>query len=607
MADKRSSVAKGSSPAPARGTSVGAAPVAPSSKLAKGTAPGANPSAEQADDRIVRGDRKPPRSAGSLVDDGRATRSDHDPRSSTADGASGKTPADAASEARRRKRRPTRPGDAAYALARRFLLAPITRRTESSTTQFIEPAWDGHRVLATRDGASIRLAAADFREWTNTFPSAARSLGRLPAASVAIDGVVCVMDSRGAPSFELLRAAVAAGTAVPSALLIAWDLLWLDGEDLRALPLVERRRRLARLIAGASADTPSPVASQSGVILSQQLDGELDHVLRAIAPLGIRGVVHRAHDSTYDSSWHATSSTGDRLDWSRSLSPPPPLSNADKVLYPRDGVCKRDIAAYYRDIAPTLVPHLLDRPVVVQRWPDGIDEFDWYQHRMPPRAPDYLRAAWVDGVRRIVIENGDALLWMANQAGLVYHGFASRLATLAQPDWAMIDLDPGERTTWRDIVDVGVAVRKLLELLELPSVLKTSGQRGIHVLVPLAPGHEFAQAEAFGEGIGKLLARLMPDKITLELDKDKRLGRLLVDTRQFMAKTLVAPYSLRGVDAAPVSTPIAWSELTYDLDPKSFTLRTVRARIDAFGDLAAPLLSGTGRLDRALAQLRGQM
>ena len=493
----------------------------------------------------------------------------------------------------KRTRRAARPGDPAYTLARKFTLAPITNGDPVGGCM-IEPAWDGHRVLATRDGESVRLAAADYREWTQTFPSCTRGLARLPARSCAIDGVVCVMDGRGAPSFDRLRSEVAAGKAVPSAVLIAWDLLWLDDEDLRTLPLGERRRRLATLLADAA-----------GVILSQSLDGTIGDVVAAVAPLGIRGVVARG-DGPYDSPWHVVSATSAPIDWRRSLSPPPPLSNADKVLYPRDAVCKRDIAAYYRDIAPAIVPHLLDRPVVVQRWPDGIDEFDWYQHRVPPRAPDYLRAAWVDGVRRMVIENGDALLWMANQAGLVYHGFASRLAALTQPDWAMIDLDPGERTTWPDIVDVALAVRKLLELLELPSVVKTSGQRGVHVLVPLAPGHDFAQAEAFGDGIGSMLARLLPDKVTLEFDKEKRFGKLLVDTRQFMAKTLVVPYSLRGVDGAPVSTPIAWDELTPSLDPRAFTLRTIRDRLDSRGDLAAALLGGTGRLDRALAQLRAQ-
>jgi DNA ligase D-like protein (predicted polymerase) len=490
--------------------------------------------------------------------------------------------------AKRRARRGSRPGTGAFALARKLTLQPITSG-ELAGACLIEPAWDGHRMLATRVDDDVRLAALDYREWTQTFPSPVRALARLPARSLAIDGIVCVMDARGAPTFDGLRAEVAAGKAVPSAVLIAWDLLWLDDADLRALPLGERRKRLAALLA----------ACEGGVVSSQALPGKLADVVAAVGKLGIRGVVTRRLDGAYDAPWHAVPD----VDWRRSLSPPPPLSNADKVLYPRDGICKRDVAGYYRDIAPLIVPHLMDRPIVVQRWPDGIDEFDWYQHRVPPRAPDYLRAAWVDGVRRILIENADALLWMANQAGLVYHGFASRLASLTEPDWAMIDLDPGERTTWPDVVEVALAVRKLLELLELPSVVKTSGQRGIHILVPLAPGHTFAQAEAFGDGIGKLLARLLPDKVTLDFEKEKRLGRLLVDTRQFMAKTLVVPYSLRGVDGARVSTPLAWTELTTALDPGGFTLRTVRARLDAVGDLAAPLLAGTATLGQALAQL----
>jgi len=146
----------------------------------------------------------------------------------------------------------------------------------------------------------------------------------------------------------------------------------------------------------------------------------------------------------------------------------------------------------------------------------------------------------------------------------------------------------------------------VLELLDLPSVVKTSGQRWLHVLVPLAPGHSFDAAEQLGRGIAELLVRLMPDKVTIENEKEKRRGRLLVDHKQFLAKTLVAPYSLRAADGAPASTPIAWDEVTPALRPRDWNLRTLRARLDARGDLAAPLLSGTTQLDRALTQLRAQ-
>ena len=494
----------------------------------------------------------------------------------------------------RRRRRTT--GASAFALARQLTLTPIVPGDEVGDGLWIEPAWDGHRVLATRVGDDVRIAALDYRDWTQTFPTAVRALGKLASGKLAIDGVVCALDERGAPSFEQLRAAVARGDAVTDAVLICWDLLWDGDEDLRARPLAERRRRLEALLRGAP----------RALMLSQALDGSLVRVLEAAAPLGLRGVVARPLEGEYGAPWCAFSTTGVPIDWRRSLSPPPPLSNADKVLYPRDGICKRDIVGYYRDVSPLLLPHLLDRPVVVQRWPDGIDEFDWYQHRVPPRAPDYLRAAWVDGVRRIVIENDDALLWMVNQAGLTYHGFCSRLTSLAEPDFAMIDLDPGDRTTWGDVVEIALAVRRVLELLELPSVVKTSGQRGLHILVPLAPGHTFAQAEELGRGVASLLLRLLPGKCTIENEKEKRGGRLLVDHKQFMAKTLVLPYSLRGADGATVSTPLAWHELTPALDPRQLALRSVRQRLDKLGDLAAPLLAGTAQLAPALAQLRAQ-
>ena len=494
----------------------------------------------------------------------------------------------------KRARRPS--GDNAFTFARQLTLTPITAGADVAGT-FIEPAWDGHRMLATRVAADVRLAALDFRDWTRTFPNLTRALGKLAVSRLALDGVVCMFDERGAPSFERLRAAVGEGAAVTDAVLIVWDLLWEGDEDLRTRPLAERRTRLATLLAGAPRN----------LMPSQALDGTLKRVLDAAGPLGLRGVVARGSEGDYHAPWCAFPSAESTIDWRRSLSPPPPLSNADKVLYPRDGICKRDIVGYYRDVAPILLPHMLDRPVVTHRYVDGIDELDWYQHRVPPRAPDYLRAAWVEGVRRIVIENTDALLYMVNQAGLTYYGFASRLASITEPDFAIIDLDPSETTTWAELVEIAVAVRRILELLELPSVLKTSGQRGLHILVPLAPGHTFAQAEALGRAVATLLLRVLPATTTIELEKEKRLGRLLVDHKQFLAKTLVMPYSLRATDGATISTPLSWDELTASHDlRRDFTLRTVRARLDAHGDLAAPLLVSGARLDTALAQLRSQ-
>src|SRR5262249_1573033 len=147
----------------------------------------------------------------------------------------------------------------------------------------LDPAWDGHRVLATRKDQEQRLASIDFKEWTATFPSIARALAALPARSLALDGVVCAMDPRGSPVFERLRQQVAGGKPVTSAVLIAWDLIWIDDDDLRARPLRERLARLASLLAGA------PPA----ILASQPLEGAPSAVLAAVSRLGIEGLVAR--------------------------------------------------------------------------------------------------------------------------------------------------------------------------------------------------------------------------------------------------------------------------------------------------------------------------
>jgi DNA ligase D-like protein (predicted polymerase) len=482
-------------------------------------------------------------------------------------------------------------------------MAPIavgTRKDARGEGLSYELAWDGHRVLAAQvAGRGVRVVSADARDWTDAFPGVAAALRKLASNEAVVEGFLCALDEHGRPSFELLRQrAHSRGRA----LLAVWDVLHVDGVDLRTLPLRERRARLSALVEPCG---PS-------VTVSTPLAGELDVLLEATRQNGVGGVLVRPEDGLYpapdERCFLAIPASEDAgaipLSWGRSLSPPAVVTNEAKVLFPRDGLTKKDIVRYYDAIVPAMLPLLADRPVVAQRWPDGIDEFTWYQHRLPPRAPDYIRGTWIEGNHRIVLPTKDAVLWMVNQAALTLHGWSSRVGRLGEPDWATIDLDPGERTRWEDVIEVAIAVRKALELLELPSVPKTSGQRGLHVLVPLAPGHSPAQVHDFARRLCILVARLLPKKVTLEPEREKRAGRLYLDHLQnFVGKTLVLPYSLRAVDGAPVSAPLDWSEVGPKLDPKSFNLRSMRARLDAKGDLAAPLLTSGVRLDEALRRL----
>ena len=401
---------------------------------------------------------------------------------------------------------------------------------------------------------------------------------------------------RGGTVFDLAREHRLAPIAILPAATpeLAGALLELAWDGHRVLACA----RLGALLAG----------SADGVLVgSDALAGDLASVLEAARSIGARGIVARDRSAPYPRDargWHAVPCAGSALAFDRSLSPPPAVTNADKVLYPRDGITKREIVAYYGEIASVLLPYLALRPLVCQRWPDGIDGFTWYQHRMPPRAPDYLRAVRIEEDRRIVVEDARGLAWLANQAALTFHGWASRVGTLACPDWVVIDLDPGEATTWPALVRVALALRRLLELLELPSVPKTSGQRGLHVLVPLAPGQSTAEAHELARRIAKTLVTVLPEDATIASARAERGGRLFVDHLQnFVGKTLVLPYSLRAVDGAPVSTPLAWDEVRPDLDPRAFDLRTIRRRLDRVGDLAAPLLAGTARIAPALERL----
>jgi bifunctional non-homologous end joining protein LigD len=289
----------------------------------------------------------------------------------------------------------------------------------------------------------------------------------------------------------------------------------------------------------------------------------------------------------------------------------PKLSNAAKVLFPRDGLTKRDVWDYYTAIAGVMVAHLAGRPLTLQRYPNGIDGEEWYQQNIADKTPDFVRVVDTgprhEGKKRIVADNVETLQWLANLAALTIHQWCShvpRVATtrttidraLAQPDYVVLDLDPGDGP-WAHLVEVARTVKKLLDLLKLDSFVKTSGKRGVHVVVPIAPGPTHAQATGFAEQVARAVSKALPEIATVERMKDKRGGKLYVDYGQNgEGRTVVAPYSIRARDGAIVSTPIEWDELDEALDPTRFDIRTVVARVVERGDLFAGVLRGTQTL-----------
>ena len=272
------------------------------------------------------------------------------------------------------------------------------------------------------------------------------------------------------------------------------------------------------------------------------------------------------------------------------------LTHGERVLFPKRGLTKADVFGYFQDVAPLMVPALTGRPLTLQQWPQGIEGPGFFRQGVES-APDWLTTTRIRHEERllshVVVDRPESLLWLANQSALTLHMWSSRVPHLKQPDWVVFDLDPGPKGTFEELIELTLGLRRLLERLDLVSVPKTSGKRGLHVLVPLAPGHTYARTRAFAHRVFESLAQEYPELATTERSKTRRVGRLYLDADQnAWGKTVVAPYALRALPHAPVSTPLGWSEVTRRLDPTRFTLETLRRRLDKAGDLFAPALGG---------------
>ena len=280
------------------------------------------------------------------------------------------------------------------------------------------------------------------------------------------------------------------------------------------------------------------------------------------------------------------------------------LTSPGRILYPRDNITKQDVAEYFLAVSEPMIHALEDRPLALEHWNDGIDKPSWYQQNIGREAPPWMTLVETPTrtsnrkVKHMVADRPESLLWLAQHSVLTAHMWSSRGANLESPDWMIFDLDPAKGKGIEQAIDAALVLRKLFEQLGLPSVPKTSGKRGIHVLVPLLPGHTHDDAVNFACRIAEVVSSKVP-YATVERSLAQRKGRLYFDCLQNgYGKTIVAPYSLRAIDGAPVSAPLLWSEVTKKMDPKKFNLRTMPERIAKMGDLFRPAIEGGVRLPR---------
>jgi bifunctional non-homologous end joining protein LigD len=570
-----------------------------------------------------------------------------------------------------------------------------------------ELKYDGFRAVAAIVGGEVAMLSRNELDLAPRFPRTYDALHKIKAKEVVLDGEVVVLDAHGAPRFQLLQQ----GTG--NERMIVFDILWLDGEDLRRRPYEERRKILLKL---------KPPA---GIDIAQTLDMSGEEALAHAAKGGWEGIIAKKRGSMYENrrskewlkvkaiqqqemvivGWQPSTASerdigslhlaffddkGDlryggkvgtgfsaklrgtlreqlaRDEIAKPLVKDAPrvksahwvtprlvaqvsftewtsdnrlrhpsflglrddkkptakdviretpvkieaasrvtLTNPDRILYPRDRITKTELAAYYEAVAEPMLHALADRPLTIEHWNQGIDKPSWFHQNLGKEAPDWLttidtptRTTKRGTVKHLVVDSKDALRWLAQMSVLTVHMWASRAQKLEQPDWILFDLDPAKGKGIEQAIEAAIVMRRLLETLELPSVPKTSGKRGIHVFVPLAPGYTHEEAGEFACSIAEAVSAKVPF-LTVERSLAKRRGRLYLDCMQnAYGKTVVAPYSPRAIDGAPVSAPLQWSEITKKLDPKKFNIRTMPDRLAKVGDLFAPVLEGGVKLPK---------
>lgn len=256
------------------------------------------------------------------------------------------------------------------------------------------------------------------------------------------------------------------------------------------------------------------------------------------------------------------------------------LSNPDKILYPDQGITKGELADYYLAVADLMLPHVARRPVTLLRCPAGQETKCFYQRHAGSGVPDQLRTVAVPGFEEpyLYVEDVGGLIAMVQMGVLEVHPWGVTVDRPEQPDRIIFDLDPGEGLRFAEVVRAAHEVRERLDALGLSSFAKTTGGKGLHVVVPILPDRAWSEIKHFAKSLAEQMAADAPDHFLTRVSKAERSGRIFIDyLRNDPTSTVVGPYSTRARPGAPVALPIDWKDLGESLDPQEFTLATVPA------------------------------
>jgi bifunctional non-homologous end joining protein LigD len=290
------------------------------------------------------------------------------------------------------------------------------------------------------------------------------------------------------------------------------------------------------------------------------------------------------------------------------------LSNLNKIFWPAEKYTKGDLIEYYKGISRWILPYLKNRPVVMTRFPDGIDGKSFYQKDAPEFAPDWIRTVgiWSEDTQReiryFVCDDEESLVYIANLGSIPLHIWMSRVDSLQLPDWCVIDLDPKE-APFKDVIASAQVLHKICQEISLPDFVKTTGKSGLHILLPLGQQLTYEQTRTLGELLARLVIKQLPNTTTITRHITKRGDKVYLDYLQNRTgQLIVAPFSVRPLAGAAVSMPLEWDEVDKSLDPRVFTIKTAIERMERLGkDPVAPVLGASPDLMQVLAKLSAMM
>ncbi len=611
--------------------------------------------------------------------------------------------------------------------------ASIAESAPTGDKWMFEVKWDGVRGLVYIDDASMSIFTRNNNRCERQYPELQVLPHYIDAQQAIIDAEIVVLDSRGVSKFELIQPRIHTQDASAIAKmgnknpvhLYVFDLLYLNGYDLRRVPLDERKRALETIVKPFSL-----------LRVSSHLTGPASDLLEAARQTGLEGLIAKERNSVYESrrsrTWlklkltseqefviggytpgerdtfgslavgfHeggkliyagnvGTGFTGKILqdlltkmqsrlidkmpfqpdkmiprgtvwvnpelvaqvkfaEWTsdRKLRAPVYLglrsdlepaqigretiaesflpadkkevsatldahelkfTNLDKVYFPEDGFTKRDLLNYYYAVSPLLLPHLKDRPLSLKRYPNGIHGDFFFQKNTPDNYPGWLKTETIGEagkkIRYVLAEDRASLMYLTNLGCIDQNPAMSRVGSLENPDFILIDLDP-HQCPFTKIVEAALLVKNKLDAMGLTGYPKTTGGDGLHIYVPIEPIYTFEQARSFAEVIARLLAAERPNLFTTPRSVEKReKDRVYFDYMQLAGfKTISAPYVVRAHPGAPVATPLAWDEVRPGLEPGQFTLGNAMERFSRVGDLFEGVLKNPQSLDKAFGRL----